>query len=843
MTYHSSSSLVFSILLFNLFITLFSSQLLTDFTKGSCQNFTTITNPKAFVSIPCASVVDYNFFVPQGHTILTLNNLLRAKIDIESHHQIPSACKTQILRNQCSTVFLKCHDGVDLNDVSTYNTDSQLGVIPFTRPCLTNCQATAGACSTDPYTLVIGSPTVTTCTGTSNFNGMFGTPLPLYTTGLCHTPKVVDTNFIGTAIEDYAGNICKPFVSTQVFLPPVSSLTTFFPGENPSYYLPKNFVQLAIESKIASSLPVYLDGTCRELLLRKLCNSIFFKSESKTLGTVLADNELSGMAGALPPIALAVTFKIPNYPERSFCTEFNSQCPVILSRTDNILIKRSCDAQLDNGSGYFFPLEGQSNVVTVTSLPSNPGVTLSIKSQANSDRWTNQTAFSYTIDCPFPFVVPDDPNDPENQIVNGSGCAIPCFDHPAFLPDEWDTLWKSAKVFPIISIIFGVIFLTYLFIRQKALNNPLVLIYVGLALMASLVSIAINAKDKENGELEDAFCENNAVNMMDQTSQCAAQAGILVYTFLGCALINFYFAFDYFLSENFDTKVVRSPIYRSIKYATIAILPLGSVIYASSKKILGFSKTMPFCFVLYTPWAKRDLDIDLTAIPVIICFCAAFLFFLINMTQRFFNKNYIYSRTQTENIPKKIHTDEVEISNEEQNVSELDEDETVKEFKKDGRVRSNKTVNNFFVFFSIAIFLPFIVQRFNASDSRDKVYDSIASWAQCLFANYTGNIDNATAVCGESASYGPILNMVNYQTLIITSNLILFVPGYLLSELIYKLNKHFGHPIREFAKKYCCFCCIENYATKDKLEVELAVTPSPKKIDTESEGTNIDQDA
>jgi hypothetical protein len=101
--------------------------------------------------IACASVIDYVFYIPSGQTQVSLNNETIKKLNNSVITILPPTCQSAIRKVVCSSIYLKCFAGVDLNNKSSWNSNiyADIGVnlaLPFYRPCKRLCTQMNSEC-------------------------------------------------------------------------------------------------------------------------------------------------------------------------------------------------------------------------------------------------------------------------------------------------------------------------------------------------------------------------------------------------------------------------------------------------------------------------------------------------------------------------------------------------------------------------------------------------------------------------------------------------------------------------------------------------------------------------
>ncbi len=308
----------------------------------------------------CAGVVDYAFFVPDGKTESDLHAAALAQASNGALALLPKSCQTDLKLLICANVYLKCPNGLDVNDPNTWldvsNGDDTavISKLPFQRPCLSLCESItkSGATCNDVLGLMGGLPDCQTINP--------GTGQPQYSKDsseleTCNSLK--DTKALAVVAgmkETYAGGVCSGVVN-EVYIPPPQKVISSL-----SPMLPPYTVQSILESGIASalkSLPVYVTAKCRETATMLFCGKAF-------------------MAPQWQPDAhdlLGLDVYMPSYPARSVCLEYASACKEFIAVAASKGVDASQDCfHVDSTTGIAdFP--GNNQTVLTIPVPGVPG--------------------------------------------------------------------------------------------------------------------------------------------------------------------------------------------------------------------------------------------------------------------------------------------------------------------------------------------------------------------------------------------------------------------------------------------------------------------------------------
>lgn len=90
------------------------------------------------ITSTCGSAVDYPFYLQDGSTLSNLETAARLLLADSEFIFLASDCLVNYKKLVCSSLYLKCHPGVDFLNTSTFNNDIYKTVsypVPFTRPC------------------------------------------------------------------------------------------------------------------------------------------------------------------------------------------------------------------------------------------------------------------------------------------------------------------------------------------------------------------------------------------------------------------------------------------------------------------------------------------------------------------------------------------------------------------------------------------------------------------------------------------------------------------------------------------------------------------------------------
>ncbi len=278
----------------------------------------------------CTGVVDYAFFVPDGKTESDLHDAALAQASNGALALLPESCQSGLKLLICANTYLKCPNGLDVNDPNTWldvsNGDDTAAIskLPFQRPCLSLCESItkSGANCNGVLGLMGGLPD---CQTSHPFTGQPQYAKDGSTLETCNSLE--DTKALAVVAgmkEAYVGGVCSGVVN-EVYIPPPQKLSNSL-----APMLPPNTVQSILESSVASalkSLPVYVTAECREAATMLFCGKGFMAPQWQPNA-----HELLGL-----------DVYMPSYPARSVCLEYASACKEFIA----IAASKGVDASQD----------------------------------------------------------------------------------------------------------------------------------------------------------------------------------------------------------------------------------------------------------------------------------------------------------------------------------------------------------------------------------------------------------------------------------------------------------------------------------------------------------------
>ncbi len=394
---------------------------------------------------------------------------------------------------------------------------------------------------------------------------------------------------------------------------------------------------------------------------------------------------------------------------------------------------------------------------------------------------------------------------------------------PLWEESEWDSFHKGQVAFPIVGAICAITLMIFLVITQSLKETYILFLFAVFSFVASASSIQL-----AQSSLQDAFCWDNAINKMqhdDQegsdTTPCVIQGAILVYTYFAGCCCSVMIVFDWRLKYYPKLyKTLHSAKYRIYYYGTqflcCVVFSLIPMLYSYINKLLGFSRTQPWCFIRSYPSGPENTDIAVIAIPICILvgiytivfcwndFCGLFASSSSSSSARLGMLN----NEDGNNYPNAITSDE---KGEEKNSVYA--------------IAHTKAVHfalAMTVVVTLVIFVPFIASKGILIKERDSTFDSLTEWTQCVFKNYNAATpDSCFAVCGAHAEKRPSSNLVPIQLYCLTGNMLMLSPTYILSYLCAYIYQR----TRKYAR-----VDVDQRVMSNTKEIPVTTTPSSQRM-------------
>eukprot|EP01039_Chlorochromonas_danica_P009502 gene9502-10504_t len=598
---------------------------------GSCQQLQG-TSAERLVN-PCSSVVTYSFYVAPGKTLSYYQTLARNALNSSMLQAVPSNCGESMVALVCSQIYLKCYPGLNFANQSSLNFEIYLEVnrtfpLPFTRPCGSLCFNTLKYCNTTLLSL-FGLPNcksdrfdysrglVVTSTqphryelGARNDNPQF-----------CHTTQLVAfAPQKETYLHEDDGSFCGSYAS-EIFISGGTTLNSSW-----TVLTPPTTIQQKLYATVASmtaQLPVYLGEECMHYMRSYFCYQAFKPPQKVTLRRAL---EWSGKTAVIAqlqsskPAALNMFFYVPGFPHREICLNYSTACAKLLKSTTNSNLIPNCLAQSSTGV-YLFPEANQTVQVIKTNNPQIGDLSVPSSPVRLADEHYNSSSDDYKTSCPYGYCVPEHPDHDGVNWIGATGCAANCRPN-VWSESEWKRLLRAQKWVPFVSSIAGIALMCTLFVHPKELEKLYLLLHLTfLSLIASVVTLVMAFRYPSVNDSQHRFCYDNAVPQSQSVatwSPCFIQAILLLYVLLSSAATVLMMAIHHVCYNYLSYAIIHHWLYFTVQILVIFALPILPIAFVYRHDGFGFARTMPWCYVLPPTFDKHNLDLHLTAIPVIV---------------------------------------------------------------------------------------------------------------------------------------------------------------------------------------------------------------------------------
>jgi len=520
--------------------------------------------------------------------------------------------------------------------------------------------------------------------------------------------KVAETREVYLNANNSKG-ACYGIVS-DIFIPPGPKINnSFAPMLSP--YTFQTLSEIKLKS-LFDKLPVWMDKKCNIALKKYFCSKTMLSPELYTVGDLFKNKpelplKMFNRSIDATNEFKATKFYLPKYPSLSICTDYRNACQDFISRVNMTELIPNCSGiTIENIQQ--FPEYNQTVLKINFNISSN---ITELKAETSPNTLSNikEDLISFETDCPYGFVVPDDPSDEDATMIPGSGCALSC-KNPYLTDDEWGSRITIANVLPFIGF-FLVIILLVNWLSSK--DNPKHYLIISFATCSGMLSLFLMIMSGRS--FEQKFCRNNAVplNYKDGTNLCNVQSFGLIYSLLAGCLSWTALAIELFLRIVFG---VISDGYWYIYLTLIFGLPIIPVVYVGVNGYQGFSSAhVPWCFISRQEFVPQTIDANLFYLPVyILCgigfICMFFAFIKILRT--------IYqAKTNLSNAPENSSSSS----------------------KMDTHLKALISPILFCLSFSL-VFSSSFVFWWSKYQDRDKIENSLKSWITCMFLTYDGDI-------------------------------------------------------------------------------------------------------
>lgn len=493
----------------------------------------------------------------------------------------------------------------------------------------------------------------------------------------------------------------------------------------------------------AGVVPPILGGSCRLAFLDMLCNTAHMKLEFKNLCLVpsggCSPTSVQGAADNLMPF----TFALPRFPSKHLCTNFKTQCsgfltslgPIGTTRRDAIEAAFNCNGPINQSCQRNNPLD-QWNTMnypcnsSLNGLPAYPAQAQGLAnltallepyavatglvgylSTIGGSQVTNQSISDGSIgtlstcSCPFPLVVPEDPNSPGNPAIC---CQQRCEGH-MYTPEQSDSIVLIQKIASPLSLA-GTLFIiaTWGTFRVKR-SQPLTFFF---AVASANVALTFIIPDFFKPDVRDVWCKDNTQpNTQKDGGMCLFQSIWLTYWVMAACTFWLVQGFDLFLRIVYNQRHLDhlTKYYHLFAWG----YPMLVLAIMLGNNAMGYESTYYWCFlrdIQENENLNRGLDLGLFYGSIITiwasgaCLMAAVLYRIYTVTS------------------KNAGTAQVTNS-------------TMK------RLAMYRTPV-FFVIFFVYVWVSIFAWRFDAEAKKDKIKSAGLDWASCLLTNFAAGITN-----------------------------------------------------------------------------------------------------
>ncbi len=271
-------------------------------------------------------------------------------------------------------------------------------------------------------------------------------------------------------------------------------------------------------------------------------------------------------------------------------------------------------------------------------------------------------------------------------------------------------------------------------------------IYTVSNLLASCASLYIASA----GKFEYKFCHDNAINSMQEygSSPCIAQGVILFYTILiSCAALScmvLQWSFEILELKNYFTH----PAYYFLQFFFIFLVTVIPVIYNGAENQFGFSRIVPFCFVMTEPWGKENNGPASSGLPIMIVYILTGIVYLVVAGRE------LSSTESNDNWKTKLY-----------------------------RCLCHPSI--MVLIFSMVVFVPYIYGNGVLYSYFSSYEDSFKDWTKCVFTNYDGTDESFQSVCGEHAETRPDAAVGLFLAFALMGQMLLIGPVFIFSHIYY----------------------------------------------------------
>ena len=208
--------------------------------------------------------------------------------------------------------------------------------------------------------------------------------------------------------------------------------------------------------------------------------------------------------------------------------------------------------------------------------------------------------------CPKGFLIPDNPNDMDNEWINGTACAVACMS-PINSDAYYDLqLFLLSAITWVGSVCIVLLALTML-VTQANRQNYIIYATILMSALPTLYTLVITFIPQEQH-----FCRDNtnAITGEDGFNSCSTQSFINIYSALGLVFVWVLQMWDIFVNVVYG-KTEKLVSHRTECCILIYLVPLLPCIVVFASDHQGYNKGNPTC---WTNRASGDFDMFASAV-------------------------------------------------------------------------------------------------------------------------------------------------------------------------------------------------------------------------------------
>lgn len=425
----------------------------------------------------------------------------------------------------------------------------------------------------------------------------------------------------------------------------------------------------------------------------------------------------------------------PSYPDYTVCENYLDNCYDMISKTNVTALIPNCNKKLNISSHNIVVFPNTTQVISNIHIVFNNN-SFNIPLMSSPNYMSNANDNGFETNCPSGFVVPDDPDNPRNQMIVGTGCAIPCR-VPEFTKSDYKRIDLIQKSFPEIGIISNAIFLITLFFEKdeaKKKSRYLLKYLAILGLVYSLMALYIPLP------IEKKFCISNSIpisSKYDGINYCIFQGAVLSYVITAASCCFLAIATNLYVVIRYGNKSASLSWLWKLYTSVIIIEPLIPLFLNYDN--IGYDGKSSACF-LVSMSSNRAF------------YSETILTLLLNLFVGFI---LLFSSIRIELSHSLLHYNSLSPNSK----------ATFKDLIKISYKMTHRTAIFLVAYFCLLI--PPIVFQANNKFHESIYTASMKDWINCVFSNYDGNTDESwLSICNDHPSVRPNLPFSAYTALI-----------------------------------------------------------------------------